>query len=206
MSERIKFDSKKIHGCEFCGNCSADSYEHGRHGSGGQCSGKESWKRSTILLTRKSCDLVVLGGRRQRSGRGGACSAADRQKGNRSGKGLFNRRRRPVCPYHPHLRQQMAGKTQSARYDHGVCPRYDGLVYWRLDPKLVTNCLLGTGQFLTGCANRAAILRTCSVPANTSCGASRASLLALRWIPQKWTGFGDFVMDMMKEKCQNLRC
>jgi hypothetical protein len=41
-------------------------------------------------------------------------------------------------------------------------------VYWKLDPKTVKNCLLGTGQFLTGRANWEAMLRTSSLKANTS--------------------------------------
>jgi fumarate reductase flavoprotein subunit len=156
------------------------------------------------FIDKKSCDLIVLGG--GGSGLVAAVRAAQQtgkkviilEKGSATGgAALFAGTIRTFGSKWQADRKLPDTTTEFAR-------DMMDLVYWRLDEKLVLNCLRGTGQFFDWLCEQGGNIEDKFIVGQYAHALIESDPLGPqmeRKMPEK-SGFGRFVMDIMKEKCK----
>jgi fumarate reductase flavoprotein subunit len=154
------------------------------------------------FVEEKSCDLVVLGG-------GGSGMVAAVRAAQSSGKKVMVLEKGSVTGGGAQFAgtiRTFGSKWQAKRNLADTTTEYArdmmDLVYWRLDEKLVINCLRGTGQFFDWLCEQGGDIEDMFVVGQYG-GAIRSDPLCPQMDREKsGKGFGRFVMDMMKEKCK----
>jgi fumarate reductase flavoprotein subunit len=162
-----------------------------------KAAGKQTEKQYNFV-DKKSCDLVVLGG--GGSGLTAAVRAAQLtgkkvivlEKDSTAGGGAQGAR----------TMRTFGSKWQAKRNLPDTTVAYANAmmdtVFWKLDPKLVINCLLGTGQFMDWICELGGNIEDRFTP-----GKYHLSELDCEPIgPQMSSGFGKFITDILKEKCK----
>jgi len=154
------------------------------------------------FIGRKSCDVVVLGG-------GGSGMVAAVRSAQSTGKKVIVLEKASTTGGGAQFAgtvRTFGSKWQTDRNLPDTTMDYArdmmDLVYWRLDEKLVLNCLRGTGQFFDWLCEQGGPIEDNFVVGQYA-GAIKSDPLCPQMDSEK-TGkrFGRFVMDMMKEKCE----
>jgi len=154
------------------------------------------------FVDKKSCDVVVLGG-------GGSGMVAAVRAAQLTGKKVIVLEKASTIGGGAQFAgtvRTFGSKWQANRNLPDTTIDYArdmmDLVYWRLDEKLVLNCLRGTGQFFDWLCEQGGNIENYFV-AGQYAQAIKSDPLGPQMDSEK-TGkrFGRFVMDMMKEKCK----
>ncbi len=159
-------------------------------------------EKSYDFTEKKSCDVVVLGG-------GGSGMVAAVRAAELTGKKVIVLEKAPATGGGAQFASTVrtfGSKWQAERNLPDTTTKYarDMMdnVYWRLDEKLVLNCIRGTGQFFDWLCEQGGDIGDMFVIGQYT-GAIESDPLCPQMVSEK-TGkrFGRFVMDMMKEKCE----
>jgi fumarate reductase flavoprotein subunit len=157
------------------------------------------------FIREKSCDLVVLGG-------GGSGMIAAVRAAQLAGKKVIVLEKAATtggAAQYAGVIRTFGSKWQADRNMPDTTAEYArdvmGLVYWRLDEKLVLNCLRGTGQFFDWLCEQGNKIEDMFVIGKYAGpgGESESGPLGPQIDDKKSDKrFGRLVMDMMKEKCE----
>jgi succinate dehydrogenase/fumarate reductase flavoprotein subunit len=163
----------------------------------GKVAEAKATEKSYNFVDKKSCDLVVLGG-------GGSGLVAAVRTAQLTGKKVIILEKDSTA----------GGGAQGARTFRTFGSRWQakrnlpdptveyanvmmGEVYWKLDPKTVKNCLLGTGQFFDWACELGG-----NVEEKFTQGKYQLGTHDCEPIGPQMAGFGKFMTDIMKEKCK----
>jgi len=154
------------------------------------------------FIKEKSCDLVVLGG-------GGSGLVAAVRAAQMTGKKVIVLEKASITGGGAQFASTVrtfSSKWQTDRNLPDTTIEYArdmmDLVYWRLDEKLVLNCLRGTGQFFDWLCEQGGDIEDMFVIGQYG-GPIRSDPFGPQMDRKKTgMGLGRFVMDMMKEKCE----
>ncbi len=156
------------------------------------------------FIGEKSCDLIVLGG-------GGSGMVAAVRAAQQTGKKVIVLEKGPAtggAALFAGTIRTFGSKWQADRNLPDTTTDFArdmmDLVYWRLDEKLVLNCLRGTGQFFDWLCEQGGNIEDKFIIGQYAHALIESDPLGPqmeRKMPEK-SGFGRFVMDMMKEKCK----
>jgi fumarate reductase flavoprotein subunit len=157
------------------------------------------------FVDNKSCDLIVLGG----GGSGMVASVRAAQLTGRKVVILEKDSATGGAAQFAGTIRTFGSKWQADRKLPDTTTEFArdmmDLVYWRLDEKLVLNCLLGTGQFFDWlCEQGVGIGDLFVIGKYSGPGGEIESGPLCPQMDDKKSGkrFGRFLMDMMKEKCE----
>jgi succinate dehydrogenase/fumarate reductase flavoprotein subunit len=146
---------------------------------------------------KKSCDLVILGG-------GGSGLVAGVRAAQLTGKKVIVLEKDSTAgggAQGARTFRTFGSKWQAKRNLPDTTVAYANammdVVYWKVDPKLVSNCLLGTGQFFDWACELGG-----NIEDKFTQGKYVLGTLDCEPIGPQMTGFGKFMMDLMKEKCK----
>ncbi len=157
------------------------------------------------FIDRKSCDLVVLGG-------GGSGMVAAVRAAQLTGKKVIVLEKASAtggCANYASLIRTFGSKWQADRNLKDTTTEYArdvmDQVYWRLDEKLVLNCLRGTGQFFDWLCEQGNKIIKEDMFVVGKYGGPGGEISSGPSCPQmdsnkSGKNFGRFVMDLMKEK------
>jgi fumarate reductase flavoprotein subunit len=154
------------------------------------------------FVDKKSCDLVVLGG--GGSGLVGAVRAAQLtgkkvivlEKDSTSGGGAQGARTMRTFRSKWQAKRNLPDTT--AEYARAMMD----YVFWKLDPKLVSNCLLGTGQFFDWACELGGDIEDKFTEGKYKLSDLESEPIGPQMEGQNGKGFGGFMMDLMNEKCK----
>jgi fumarate reductase flavoprotein subunit len=149
------------------------------------------------FVDKKNCDLVVLGG-------GGSGLVAAVRAAQLTGKKIIVLEKDSTAgggAQGARTYRTFGSKWQAKRNLPDTTVAYANammdVVYWKVDPKLVTNCLLGTGQFFDWACELGG-----NIEDKFTEGKYVLGTLDCEPIGPQMAGFGKFMMDLMKEKCK----
>jgi fumarate reductase flavoprotein subunit len=160
-------------------------------------------EKSYDFIDKKSCDLVVLGG-------GGSGMVAAVRAAQLTGKKVIVLEKAQAVgggAMFARTIRTFGSKWQADRNLQDTTIEYArdmmDLVYWRLDTKLVLNCLRGTGQFFDWLCEQGGDIEDMFDIGQYAHVLIGSEPFGPQMDPEKsGKRFGRFVMDIMKEKCE----
>jgi succinate dehydrogenase/fumarate reductase flavoprotein subunit len=162
-----------------------------------KAAGKQAEKQYNFV-DKKSCDLVVLGG-------GGSGLTAAVRVAQLAGKKVIVLEKDSVAgggAQGARTMRTFGSKWQAKRNLPDTTVAYANAmmdtVFWKLDPKLVINSLLGTGQFMDWICELGGNIEDKFTPGKYQLGMLECEPIG----PQMSSGFGKFITDLLKEKCK----
>jgi len=155
------------------------------------------------FIGEKSCDLIVLGG-------GGSGMVAAVRAAQQTGEKVIVLEKGPAtggAALFAGTIRTFGSKWQADRKLPDTTTDYArdmmDLVYWRLDEKLVLNCLRGTGQFFDWLCEQGGNIEDKFIIGQYAHVLIESEPFGPQMDPEKaGKRFGRFVMDIMKEKCK----
>jgi fumarate reductase flavoprotein subunit len=162
-----------------------------------KAAGKQAEKQYNFV-DRQTCDLVVLGG-------GGSGLVAAVRAAQLTGKKVIVLEKDSTAgggAQGARTMRTFGSKWQAKRNLPDTTVAYANAmmdqVFWKLDPKLVINCLLGTGQFMDWICELGGNIEDRFTAGKYVLGTLECEPIG----PQMSSGFGKFITDILKEKCK----